>query len=111
MKHVTYAQKSLLLGDDIADELLAYAAQLADSGSADNVEVHGVGVDGEEVIATFVLGNGIDLMAETTRSELPEPDNSTALAYIRERSQAIHSVETHVPVATKPSEFGDLDDA
>lgn len=110
MKHVTYAQKSLLMGDDVADALLAYAALLADAGSADNVEVKGVGVDGEEVVATFVLGNGIDLMAETTRSGLPEPDNSSALAYIRDRSQAITNVETHVPVATTPSDFGNLDE-
>lgn len=110
MKHVTYAQKSLLVGDDVADELLAYAAQLADSSSADNVEVHGIGVDGEEVIATFVLGNGIDLMAETTRSQVPAPDNSEALAYIRERMRAIENVEKHVPVASKPSDFGDLEE-
>jgi hypothetical protein len=107
---VTYAQKSLLMGDDVADALLAYAALLADTGSADNVEVRGVGVDGEEVVATFVLGNGIDLMAESTRSQLPEPDNRQALAYIRDRSHAITSVETHVPDATKPSDFGDLDE-
>lgn len=110
MKHVTYAQKSLLMGDDVADELLAYAAQLADAGSADNVEVNAVGIDGEEVTATFVLGNGIDLMAETTTSQLPEPDNSAVLAYIRERSETIRASESHVPVVTTSSDFGDLDE-
>ncbi|RWZ59505.1 hypothetical protein ELQ92_11740 [Labedella populi] len=111
MKHVTYAQKSLLMGDDMADALLAYAALLADAGSADSVQVKSLGIDGEEVVATFVLGNGIDLMAETTRSQLPEPDNSATLQYIRDRSEAVNNVETHVPVAATPSDFGDLDDA
>jgi hypothetical protein len=110
MKHITYAQKSLLVGDEAADVLLQYAAFLAANGSADNVEIRGVGVDGEEVVATLVLGNGIDLMAETTRSVLPEPDNSAALAYMRERSSAIEGTTARSPVPTSPSDFGDLDE-
>ena len=40
MKHLTFADKSLLIGDDAADALLEYAAILAGQAKADNVTVN-----------------------------------------------------------------------
>ena len=85
MKHLTYADKGLLVGDEIADLLLQYSARLASSGVADTIDVHAFSSDGDEVTATFLLGEGAPLMAETTRSGLPEPDNSEAVQQITER--------------------------
>jgi hypothetical protein len=83
MKHITFADKSLLIGDEAADVILAYAAALAASGSAATVTVHAVSSDGDEVDATFLLGAGAPMMAETTHSTLPEPDNSATIAEIQ----------------------------
>lgn len=110
MKHLTYAQKSLLVGDELADALLEYAAMVAASGGADNVEIRGYGVDGEEVVGTLMIGNGIDLMAESTTSPLPEPDNAAALEYLRSRGAAIEKDNHHQPVPGDPSAFGQLDE-
>jgi hypothetical protein len=85
MKHLTYADKSLLVGDEIADLLLQYAARLASSGVADTIEVEAISSDGDGVTATFLLGEGAPLMAETTHSTVPEPDNSEAVKQINDR--------------------------
>ena|ERR1700712_2641729 len=82
MKHLTYTDKSLLVGDKVADLLTRYAALIGDQGHADTIDVHGFGADGSEVVATFVLNNGISLMAETVTTSMNEPDNSDAENYL-----------------------------
>jgi hypothetical protein len=90
MKHITYGDKSLLVGDDIADALLDYAAFMTTEGIGDTVEVHAISSDGDEVTASFLLGSGVTMMAETTHTSLPEPDNTQALEYIKEaRTRAL----------------------
>jgi hypothetical protein len=99
MKHVMMADKSLLIGDDAADTLVEYAALVARIGSGDSVTLRAIGVDGEEVAATFLLNSGTVMMAQSTFSNLPEPDNSENIAYMRSRisnfdgsgAQATHS--------------------
>ncbi|MDQ4138149.1 MAG: hypothetical protein M3116_04805, partial [Actinomycetota bacterium] len=76
---------SLLVGDDAADALVEYAALVAQLGSGDSVQLNGIGVDGEKVTASFLLNSGTVLMAESTSSELPEPDNLEATAYMRKQ--------------------------
>lgn len=85
VKHVTIAEKSLLIGDDVADLLVRYASLLGKVGSADHVVIRSIGIDGEEVEADFLLNSGTVMMTESTHSALPEPDNSDALTYIRDR--------------------------
>jgi hypothetical protein len=85
MKHITFAQKSLLAGDEVCDLLTAYAARLTAGGASEDVTIRALGVDGEEVDATFVLGPGSDLLVESTTSQLPEPDNQPAIERLRER--------------------------
>lgn len=83
MKHLTIADKSLLLGDGTADLLVEYAKLLGQQGSADSVEVHAISGDGNEVFATFLLNGGLTLVTETTTSSLPEPDNEKADQYMQ----------------------------
>nr|WP_315268280.1 hypothetical protein [Microbacterium lemovicicum] len=83
MKHLTYAEKSLITGDEIADALVEYAAMLSQQGSAEAVEVSAYGSDSSNVTATLLLGAGAPIMAESATSDLPEPDNSELLARIR----------------------------
>jgi len=95
MKHLTYAEKSLLVGDSTADLLLEYAAALGTAGQADTVQVKAMSSDGDDVEATFLLGEGAPLMAETSTTKVPEPDNTEADTYLREKIQVL----THPPVA------------
>jgi hypothetical protein len=67
----------------MADALLAYAAQLACDGHSDAVNVRAISGDGDEVMATFLVGAGAPLMAETTHSNLPEPDNAELVERVR----------------------------
>ncbi|KJQ56000.1 hypothetical protein [Microbacterium sp. SA39] len=53
MKHVTYGEKSLLMGDDAADTLLEYARLVADNSTADTVTVRSISPDGNTVEALF----------------------------------------------------------
>jgi len=83
MKHLTMADKSLLVGDQTADLLMEYAALLARQGSADTIEVQAIGDDGDTVTVTFLLNSGTVLLAETSTAAFQEPDNSAAIEYIR----------------------------
>ena len=108
---MTYAQKSLLFGDETADALLEYAAMLADEGSADTVQIRAVGIDGNEVVATFMLSDGIELMAETTPSNLAEPNNTEALEYMRGRMATLKKDAYEPrPTAGLADDFSSLDD-
>jgi hypothetical protein len=104
MKHVTYAEKSLLVGTDAADLLLEYAAALGSAGRADNVEIRAIGVDGEEVVATFLLDPGSSLMAESSRSVLPEPDNDAISLYMRDAIRGLRGNPSESP-ANRRNDF------
>jgi hypothetical protein len=82
VKHLTVADKSLLVGDDAADLLVEYAKLLGQVSSADSIDLHAIGADGDEVVATFLLNSGVTLVAESTTSQLAEPDNSKAEQYM-----------------------------
>lgn len=82
MKHVTAVEKSLLVGDSAADTLAEYAAHVARLGTGDTVQLQAVGIDGNEVVATFVLNSGTPLTIESTESKIPEPNNADAVAYM-----------------------------
>jgi hypothetical protein len=50
MKHITYAEKSLLIGDATADLLLEYAAALGSDGTSDSVSIHAISSDGDAML-------------------------------------------------------------
>ncbi|MGO4594568.1 hypothetical protein AB4Z18_12180 [Leifsonia sp. 2TAF2] len=89
MKHVTYADKSLLVGDEAADLLMSYATALGQTGGTDAVTLRAIGVDGNEVEATFLLSPAVVLMVETASTTATEPDNIGAVRYLRERVEAL----------------------
>src|SRR4051794_12068384 len=88
VKHVTMADKSLMLGDEAADLLIDYAALLAQIGSGDRVELRALGTQGELVDVVFLLNSGTVLLAETSPSVMEEPDNSEGIAYLRSRIES-----------------------
>lgn len=85
VKHLTYANKSMLVGDETADLIVEYAALLAHTRDGDTVTLHVINSDGNEAEATFLLDTGAPLMAETVNTSVPEPDNSDAEDYMREQ--------------------------
>jgi hypothetical protein len=85
MMHVTFAEKSLFMGDDAADVLLEYAKVLADQGRADRVTLRVIGSDGNEVDIDMLLDSGTIIAAETTNSNVNPPDNSENVADLRRR--------------------------
>jgi hypothetical protein len=93
MQVVTYWGKPLMVGNDAATALMAYAASLATTGNADSVTLTGIGEDGDEVDATMLVGQGCPLIAESTRSGFPEPDNAHVTADIRSRTSRLSDPE------------------
>jgi hypothetical protein len=89
MKHVTYSEKSLLIGDHASELLMSYATILGRTGGADSVTVHAIGVDGNEVDATFLLNVSTILMIESANTTVEEPDNEYAIEYMRQRMNAL----------------------
>jgi hypothetical protein len=89
MKHVTYAEKSLLMGDDAADTLLEYARLLADNDRADTVTLRSLSPDGNTVEASFLLTVSTILMVESTNSDIAPPDNGHAVEDMRDRIEGI----------------------
>ncbi len=95
MRHVTIAEKSLLIGDDAATTLLRYAALVGKLNTSDVVDLRAYGADGELVEASFLLNSGTVMMVESSRSELPEPDNGEAVQYMTERLAFYSSTDLH----------------
>jgi hypothetical protein len=110
MKHITYAEKSILVGDEAADVLLEYAAALTTAGQGDKIDLAAHSGDGDEIIASFVLGEGVSIMAETTTSTAPEPQNAEAIAYMRERTAEISAARRAVPIRHHESGIESIED-
>jgi hypothetical protein len=89
MKHVTYGEKSLLMGDEAADTLLEYARLVADNDKADTVTLQSVSPDGNTVEAAFLLNASTVLIVESTNSDMVPPDNTDAVAEMQDRIDAV----------------------
>jgi hypothetical protein len=104
MKHVTFGEKSLLMDDETADWLIEYATALGVAGSSDHVTVSAVGADGNEVVATFLLNGGTELMAESSTSEMQPPANEEAVRYMQERTSALRNPPPAQPEEEAPGQ-------
>jgi hypothetical protein len=99
MKHVTYADQSVLVGDEAADTLVRFAALLSDTGHADTVVMNAIDGGGDFISASFVLGSGVNLMTQTTSSPIEEPDNAEAVEYMNSKMGELAS-----PPVAQPSQ-------
>jgi hypothetical protein len=99
MMHLTFAEKSLLVGDTTGRMTVEYAAALARAGDADTVTLTAYGSDGDKVEALLLLDQGAPLMGESTHSDLPEPDNGDAEVYMQEQLARLASPKDAAPVA------------
>jgi hypothetical protein len=97
MKYLTYADQSVLIGDEAADMLIRYSALLAEKGHADAISLSVIGNDGDAAVASFVLGTGTNLMATSTNSTIVEPDNREGIDNMRAKIDLLES-----PPAAEP---------
>lgn len=105
MKRIIYGETSWLVGDDAADTVLLYAVELAQRDSAASVDLTVLDGAGAEQTVKFLIGPATMMMAETTWSSLPEPDNSTAVDRMRELLELM----VHPPNAAAAGERGPTD--
>ena len=96
MKHLQFGAKSLFVGDEAADLLIDYGAQIAQLKTGDRVDLRGFSSEGNQITTSFLLNGGTSLVAETTSLTFEEPDNSAAVAYMRQRIDALAMTEDFV---------------
>ncbi|MFP3465346.1 hypothetical protein [Leifsonia sp. SIMBA_070] len=90
MKHVTYAEKSLLIGNAAADLLIQYARLISERGGSDVVTVRAIGTDGNSVDASFLLNQATVLMVESASTDASEPDNHEVVEYLHNRVEELN---------------------
>ena len=107
MRHVMYAEKSLLMDDASADALIDYAAALAEAAGGDSVRLVAVGDDGNEVEVAFLLNSATVLIIESASADLEMPANDDAVRIMRQKADHIR----HPPEAQTqaPSGLPDFD--
>ena len=103
MKHVSFGEKTLLMGDDIAQALVEYARILGNESRADTVTAKGIGPDGNTVDITFLLNAATTLVIESTDSDIEPPENDEAVRYVNDSIERIQ----RPPTARTGSPFGD----
>jgi hypothetical protein len=101
--HLTFSDKNLLVGDELAQVLIDYTAALASAKLGDSVTVNAIGADGDAVKAMLLLDTGAPVMAETTHSDLPEPDNDAVVEYMK-----LKTLELEPPRAASVQEQDDM---
>jgi hypothetical protein len=85
VKHVVFAEKSLLMGDDAADLLLEYARLLGETSHVDTVSIRAIGSDGNTVDVGFLLNVSSVMVVESTNSTVEPPGNDEAVRYMQAR--------------------------
>ena len=85
MQHITTADKTFLVGTELAGLLMRYAALIAQLSGGDAVQINSIGADGDEVVATLLLNSGTVMASESVHSSAPEPENRAAEEYLRGR--------------------------
>lgn len=108
--HLTFVGKSLLVGDEVAELVVEYAAMLARSGGADTVRLMAYGAGGDEVQALLLLSQGAPVMAETSHADKPEPDNRDIVSYMRQRLARSGAVSFGFPLDHQPDSMSAFED-
>jgi hypothetical protein len=79
----------MLIGDEVAELLVEYAALIGRLGSADHVPLHVLNAQGEAVVVDVLLNSGTVLLVESTNSPFEEPDDAGTLELLRARAAAL----------------------
>lgn len=82
MKLVSYAGQQLVTTDDVAEALVVLAAEVANEGGSQAVQIPIV-VDGESDVAELVVGLGNDVLVGPHASTGADPDFAEHAARLR----------------------------
>lgn len=99
MKLVSYAGQQLVTTEEVADALVVLAAEIANEGGAQALQIPIV-VDGEEDLAELVVGVGNDVLVGPHASEGADPDFSAHAERLR----------SHPSYPKRKAADGDADD-
>ncbi len=84
MKRLIFSGTTVLVGDEIADAAVDYAAVLTRTGGADTIELRTLTPDGDPEESYLLLNSATTIMSQTMVSTEAEPNNDDALRYIRD---------------------------
>lgn len=90
MREVVYAGGSFVTGDDIADALLEYAAELANAARAATVHVPALGTLGQDVDIAVVVGPSSQLLSTPSEDPHDEPDGTRFIEDVHQRLEELH---------------------
>ena len=110
MMNLTFVGKTLLVGDEVAELVVEYAATLARSGGADTVRLMAYGDSGDEVQALLLLSQGASVMAETSNTDKSEPDNGGIASYMRQRLARTGAASFALPLEQQPDSMSAFED-
>lgn len=102
MKRIIYGESSWLIGDEAAETVMRYAVELAKRDAAASVDLSVVDGAGATQTVSFLIGPATMMMAETTRSSFPEPDNAAVVDDIRVRIDRMVSPPNAVATGERP---------
>jgi hypothetical protein len=85
MREVAYAGGSFLTGDEIADVLLEYAAELANADRAATVHIPSIDAGGEVRDVVIVIGPASQVLSEPVHSAVDDPDAGDFVTEVTER--------------------------
>ncbi len=90
MRKIHYVGATYLIGDELADTMLAYSGALARNSTSEPVTFQAyTDHDGQLVSVAFLLGPASELLYETVTSALADPDNSSTVAFMQRRIAAL----------------------
>jgi tripartite-type tricarboxylate transporter receptor subunit TctC len=85
MKNLVYGASTLLVGDDVANAVLHYAAILAEARASDVVDIPTCDETGFGVHASVVLGPGMPVMAIVAPDDALEQEDPAFVAELTAR--------------------------
>ena len=103
MKHIHYDATTILVGDDVADAVIEYAAALSGGDRADTVEVPAVAPDGTMTTTKILIGPASELVVEDAEDDVLEVDDTQFVARLRSAAKTfghhepIHAAERETP--------------
>lgn len=96
MKHIHYDATTILVGDDVADAVIEYAAALAGGDRADTVDVPAVADDGTMTTTKILIGPSSEIVIEDAEEDELEMDNGEFVGRLRAAAKTFgHSEPIH----------------
>jgi hypothetical protein len=96
MKHIHYDATTILVGDDVADAVIEYAAALAGGDRADTVDVPAVAHDGTMTTTKILIGPSSEIVIQDAEEDELEMDNGEFVGRLRAAAETFgHSEPIH----------------